>query len=205
MLSVAMSNRWASGRAERRPELLEAASRAIRRHGPGVSMDRMAAEAGIAKPILYRHFGDKAGLYQALAKRHLEELMATLQEALSREMEPEARLRTTIDSYLAHVEREPEVYRFLVHSDNAEGVESQHEVGAFIRQVAAQVAVVVREELSRAGMRTDGAEAWAHGIVGMVQSAGDWWLETRSLSRAELVDHLVILLWLGFSRLPANS
>ena len=26
-----------------------------------------------------------------------------------------------------------------------------------------------------------------------------------SLSRAELVDHLVNLLWLGFSRLPANS
>ena len=33
-------------------------------------MNVIAAEAGITKPILYRHFGDKGGLYRALAERH---------------------------------------------------------------------------------------------------------------------------------------
>jgi hypothetical protein len=31
----------------------------------------------------------------------------------------------------------------------------------------------------------------------MVQVAGDWWLEQRSMTRERLVDHLVTLLWTG--------
>ena len=54
---------------ERRAELLGAAERAIRRIGPHASMDEIAAEAGITKPILYSHFGDKAGLVTALSGR----------------------------------------------------------------------------------------------------------------------------------------
>src|SRR5690242_9730536 len=51
----------------RRRALLEAADRIILREGPEASMAAIASEAGISKPILYRHFGDKSGLYQALA------------------------------------------------------------------------------------------------------------------------------------------
>ena len=59
----------------RRRELLEAADRVVLRDGPGASMNAIAAEAGITKPILYRHFGDKGGLYAALAKRHTDALL----------------------------------------------------------------------------------------------------------------------------------
>jgi AcrR family transcriptional regulator len=46
--------------------LLQAAQRAIHRDGPQISMDEIAAEAGITKPIFYRHFGDRRGLARAL-------------------------------------------------------------------------------------------------------------------------------------------
>lgn len=49
-------------------ELLDAADQVIRRDGPSVSMEVIAADT---KPILYRHFGDKGGLYTALAVRRL--------------------------------------------------------------------------------------------------------------------------------------
>src|SRR4051794_1843691 len=62
-------------RAKKRIELLDAAIRAIRREGPGVSMGEMAAEAGVTKPILYRHFGAKGGLYHAIAERYATELL----------------------------------------------------------------------------------------------------------------------------------
>lgn len=64
--------------ARRRRELLDAADRVVLRDGPGASMNAIAAEAGITKPILYRHFGDKGGLYSALAKRHTDALLASL-------------------------------------------------------------------------------------------------------------------------------
>ena len=46
-------------------------------------MDEIAAEAGITKPILYSHFGDKAGLVQALAERVARRLNRTVTEALT--------------------------------------------------------------------------------------------------------------------------
>src|ERR671930_593638 len=58
------------GRMARRLELLEAAFEVIRREGPTASMDEIAAQAGITKPIVYRYFGDRAGLYQAVAERY---------------------------------------------------------------------------------------------------------------------------------------
>lgn len=65
----------------RRRELLEAADRVVLRDGPSASMNAIAAEAGITKPILYRHFGDKSGLYAALAKRHTDALLGALRAA----------------------------------------------------------------------------------------------------------------------------
>jgi hypothetical protein len=48
---------------------------------------------------------------------------------------------------------------------------------------------------AESGLRADVATAWAVGIVGMVQSAGDWWLEERPFSRRRLVARLTDLLW----------
>ena len=70
-------------RDERRAELLDAAERAIRRVGPKASMDEIAAEAGITKPILYSHFGDKAGLVTARAERVATQLNETILRELA--------------------------------------------------------------------------------------------------------------------------
>ncbi len=101
-------------RAARRVELLDAAVRAIRRGGPSVSMDVIAAEAGVTKPIVYRHFGDRVGLASALAEQFGAALVAELDEALTRNLPPDDLLRATIDAYLAFVERDPHLYNFLV-------------------------------------------------------------------------------------------
>ena len=55
-------------RDERRAVLVQAAVRAIRRHGPDVAMEDIATEAGGSKPILYRHFHDKGDLYMAVSE-----------------------------------------------------------------------------------------------------------------------------------------
>ena len=101
-------------RAARRNELLDAAVVVIRRAGPGASMDAMAAEAGITKPILYRHFTDRAGLVTAVADRFADALTTELDAALLSNQGPRDVLVQTIDAYLAFVERDPSLYRFVV-------------------------------------------------------------------------------------------
>ena len=177
-------------RAARREALLDAADRIVRRDGPAASMATIAAEAGITKPILYRHFGDKNGLYAALADRYTGRLLAELQEALEAGRTRRDRVERTVGAYLAVIEDEPQVYRFLVHSDEAAAAQSQ--VRSFTRRVSALLAAGMAAELHAPPTR---ASAWAHGVVGMVQAAGDWWLETGSCTRAELVDELTALLF----------
>lgn len=119
------------GAAERRRrELLEAADRVVLRDGPKASMNAIAAEAGITKPILYRHFGDKAGLYQALAVRHTDALLDSLRAALDAPAERRRRVEATLDTYLVAIEARPQVYRFLMHpAEDSHTAERGFDVG----------------------------------------------------------------------------
>src|SRR6266704_2334366 len=76
------------GRMARRLELLEAAIEVIRREGPTASMDEIAAQAGITKPIVYRYFGDRAGVYQAVAEQYCADLLRQRLEAAARDTAP---------------------------------------------------------------------------------------------------------------------
>lgn len=67
--------------ARNRARILAAARRLYDSHGPdGVSMDDVAAEAGVGKGTLYRRFGDRGGLARAL----LDAQEAELQDRLIR-------------------------------------------------------------------------------------------------------------------------
>ena len=186
-------------KAARRQELLDAADRAIRRGGPDVSMEEIAAEAATAKPVLYRYFGDKGGLYQALAERYVQQVMTAVRDALveQEDASPRLRLEAAIDAYLELVESSTDVYRFLMHRAVTERAEAHATVADFIRGLGGELAAVLAEDLRSRGMDAHAAEPWARGIVGMVHVAGDWWLEQKSMTRERLVDHLVTLLWTG--------
>ncbi|MEL3945162.1 MULTISPECIES: TetR family transcriptional regulator [Streptomyces] len=186
---------------QRRRELLEAADRVVLRDGPGASMNAIAAEAGITKPILYRHFGDKGGLYAALAKRHTDALLASLRAALDAPAERRERVEATLDTYLAAIEARPQVYRFLMHPSEAgsTGDQGGFDVGLhsapLLRRLGEELAEVIEERVDLGPESGRLARVWGHGIVGMMHAAGDWWLGERPCSRAELVGSLADLLW----------
>lgn len=181
-------------RAQRRLELLDAADRVISVAGPQASMRAIAAAAGVTKPILYRYFGDKGGLYQALADRYLGPLIGGVRQALAGTTLPQERVRATVDAYLRFIEAQPQVYRFLVHRAFFEQPEAHTAVSAAIYRLGSEVGATLRDVLGLEGPPAIAAEALGHGIVGMVHVTGDWWLENRSLTREELVDHLTTML-----------
>ena len=179
-------------RDARRESLLAAADAVVQRDGSSASMAAIAAEAGITKPILYRHFGDKGGLYAALAERHTDRLLAVLTQALRTGATPRERVHRTVGAYLSVIEGEPQVYRFLVQSVEAAPVRGQ--VLGFVRRLQDQLGVGIAHELGLAPGDVRSA-VWAAGIVGMVQAAGEWWIDGRPCTRAELTDQLTDLLW----------
>lgn len=185
----------------RRRALLEAADRVIQREGPEASMAAIAAEAGISKPILYRHFGDKSGLYQALAERHTRKLIEGIRDEFSRGDPIRDRTRSTIDTYLATISKNLNLYRFLMHRASAEDTATHSAMSTMIRDVSRELAEVMIAEGEMAD-RTR-AYVWGHAIVGMVQTAGDWWLDhADDVPREAVVDGLVDLVLGG---LPAAA
>lgn len=176
-------------RAERRAELLDAATAAIREKGADATMAELAAAAGITKPILYAHFGDKAGLGAALAQRVVEELNETLLGGLITGASAEDRVRATVEAFVGFVEREPELYRFLV----AGGLDDME----LVSQIGNQITIVLGTALRAAGGDSGPAELWSYAIIGAVFVSAEWWLARKVISRSQLVDDLCRLLWRG--------
>ena len=178
-------------------------------------MNAIAAEAGITKPILYRHFGDKGGLYRALAKRHTDALLDALRAALDAPAERRERVEATLGTYLAAIEARPQVYRFLMHpaddsqqseqsqqsqqSEQSEQSEQDFDEGPhsapLLRRLGEELAKVIAERVDLGPDSDQLARVWGHGIVGMMHAAGDWWLGERPCSRDRLVSSLADLLW----------
>ena len=183
-------------RVARREELLDAADAVVQREGAEASMATIAAEAGITKPVLYRHFGDKGGLYAALAQRHTARLLVDLRTALESGGTRGERVARTVDAYLAAIEAEPQVYRFLVRSSEVAAADvASGQVRSFLEGVAGLLAQGLALETGGSAVRS---QAWARAIVGAVQAAGDWWLEERPCARPELVEELTGLLLGGY-------
>ncbi len=185
-------------REERRDQLLDAAVEAIRAIGPNASMEQLAAQGGVTKPILYRHFGDREGLSRAIGERYATVLMERITTALG-EGEPRELLWRTIDAYLQFLEDDPQLYAYLTNATGARP-DLEH-AGAMVQGVAREVAVTIGDQLRAAGLDAGGAEPFAFGIVGMIHQAGDWWIRSRTMSRDALTTYLATLLWSGFQGL----
>lgn len=179
----------------RREQLLNAADRVIQRDGPNASMNAIAAEAGITKPILYRHFGDRSRLIQALTERHASGLMAAVRAALNEPLERRDRVEHVLDAYLAAIEARPQVYRLLTHPEQGGPTGPGHALAPTMKQIAEEItrAVQAQVDLGREGPLL--SEAWGRAITGMVLAAGDWWLDQRPCPRPRMVQALADLLW----------
>jgi AcrR family transcriptional regulator len=183
-------------REARRAQLLDDAIEAIRELGPGATMEQLARRGGVTKPILYRHFRDREGLISAIADRFSAQLLSSVQSALTTDAEPRALLESTVDAYLAFIELEPNLYRFLLGQAGSTSTGLVH-FNPLIDTIARQVALVIGEQLRSLGLDSGGAVPWGYGIVGLVHQAGDWWLEDRTMPRARLTGYLTSLLWDG--------
>jgi AcrR family transcriptional regulator len=71
-LPIAGARRERADAAANRVRILEAAVRVLAQRGAeGTSIDAVACEAGVGKGTIFRRFGDRSGLFQALSDQHL--------------------------------------------------------------------------------------------------------------------------------------
>ena len=191
-------SRWDEHRRARREQLVAATVAAVGEHGPGVGMEEIAAAAGTSKTVVYRHFADRGELHLAVCARVAEQLLDALRTAMTSTERPRQMVAAAIDTYLAFIEADPELYRFVVHAPAGEP--GTDPIAGLSELVGEQATALVALALENAGRPTAAAEPWGHGLVGLVRSAADRWLSSPvPMPRDELTAHLTDLAWAGLS------
>lgn len=101
--------------ATRRELVLDAALRVMLREDGPVSVDAVAAEAGVAKTVLYRCFVNRDDMITALEQRESERLTNELAAALraARDDEPVNAMRRFLATYFTGVAAAPDSYRLI--------------------------------------------------------------------------------------------
>ena len=191
----ARRDRWGDHRARRRREFVDAALRVLEAQGPDLPMDAVAAEAGVTKPVLYRYFQDKSALVDALAGRGSQILLDRLIPAIRAGCPALSRVRDAVGAYFAVIDEHPNLYWLLAREAKAESGGGPGSVQQNKEFIATALTAVLGDYLRAYGLDSGGAEPWAYGMTGLVQSTGEWWLQRRSMSRATVVEYVTQIIW----------
>jgi AcrR family transcriptional regulator len=189
--------RWQAHRETRRKELIDAAIRAVRHHGPNAGMDQIAAEAKTSKPVVYRYFNDKADLYLAIGQRVAQGLVDEITAAVDGQ-DGRSMVAAGVDAYLRVIEAEPALYRFVVNHTLLDRPVDNDPVVDYSTLLGTYISRRLGDQMREVGFDSGAAEPWGFGVVGLVRSAGEWWLDRQSMSRQALGDYLTDLIWRGF-------
>ncbi|MET9291617.1 TetR/AcrR family transcriptional regulator [Streptomyces sp. NPDC003077] len=183
-------NRARAARAEARTRIEEAAARLFAERGyAGTTIGEIAAEAGLSKPMLYRHFDSKQELHLALLERHRDELAAgPLRELLDGSGSLEERMEAMYEAWFGYVQSHPYTWRMMFRDTTGDP-----EVQAFHRELQrrqrATDAALLREYAP--GIPEAQLEPLGEVIRSSLYGLALWWLDRPEQPRELLVATMV--------------
>jgi AcrR family transcriptional regulator len=184
---------------ERRSQLLDIGRRLFAERGlDGTSIEEIAAQAGVSKPVVYEHFGGKEGLYAVVVDREVERFLNMATTLLEGE-DTMAKFEIAAVQLLRYIQENSDGFRILVRDSNP--TSGSGTFASLISDVASQVEHLLGDVLKRRGYDPKLAPIYAQMLVGMVAFAGQWWLDARKPKVEEMAAHLVNLAWNGMARL----
>jgi len=167
---------------ERQEQILRTAAVAFARGGfAATSMDDVAAEAGVTRLIIYRHFASKEELYRAVLERVAERLRS---EFISGLRDHEGRRGFVVESMLAVGRENPDGFRLLTgHALREVRFASYYEAWW-------AKAIEVADTLAGSTITDSVLRAWAdRTVVAYLVDAIDAWLSVGDPERdAEFVE-----------------
>lgn len=201
---------------QRREQLLDVGRRLFAEKGfEAVSVEEIAAKAGVSKPVVYEHFGGKEGLYAVVVDREMTYLLGAITDALSIDdtadgkgtagVAPRLLLERAGMALFDYIDRYPDGFRILVrdtpasHDDEGSGIHGTF--AGLLVDVAARVDDLLAVQFRAHRLSAKWAPLYSQMLVGMVAQTGQWWLDVRKPKKDEVVAHLVNLAWNGLQHL----
>jgi AcrR family transcriptional regulator len=173
---------------ERRAVIEDAAARLFGEGGYAATrLDDIAAAANVTKPMLYRHFESKKGLYLALLERHRSQLGQFVEAP--EEGPLELRLPRILEGWFAYFEEQPHTWKMMFLDTTGDG-----EIRAVRRDVqdsARAVFAAFIEAEPAVGVPPQEVEPLAEVLRGGMAGLARWWLDHPDVPRSVLVDTML--------------
>jgi len=142
------------GPERRRPEVLDAALKLFLRSGyDGTSMQAVADEAGVTKPVVYACFDSKDELFRALLAREEERIVGEIQGAFANAdlSDPETTLIEGFTGFLGAVGESPEVYRLIFLGEGGGNAAVAHRIQRGREEQVTRLSALARRWLEANG------------------------------------------------------
>jgi AcrR family transcriptional regulator len=158
-----------------------------------VTMDDVAAEVGVTKPLLYHYFGNKERLYLACLERSGDALVETILGAVATTGTSAEALGAGLRAFFAFVDDDRAAWGVLFDETLPAGGEIAERVGVYRSRLSDLVAGALLEQIpaSRRNRARVEVEALSAAVLGAAEALARWWLRTGALSAAEVADLLV--------------
>lgn len=174
----------------------------------GARLDDVAAEAGITKPVLFRRFGSKNGLYNWTVDaevRRLTEYLFTSYEKAEKLPTPKL-IREGIRALIDYSQAHPDGFRLLFQTGHEVGSKKTPPVEKARALVSDRIEEIVGRRLSDAGAPSGrGAAVIAAAIVGSGEQVARLCLADPSLDPERVGDLLCDVLVAGMLRIDRDK
>ncbi|MEV0058586.1 TetR/AcrR family transcriptional regulator [Nocardia sp. NPDC050718] len=184
-------------RAVREQQMLDAAVEVFARKGfHDTSMDAIAAEAKISKPMLYLYYGSKDELFRACIQREGLRFIEAVAPAGNPQLTPHEQVRTALEGFLDFVDRNRQSWQVLYRQAIGQQAFAS-EIDNARERVIELTAKLLESSAKNADPGTN-FEVVAAAVIGAGEAIADRVASGR-IEVAEAVDLLDDLAWRGLA------
>jgi AcrR family transcriptional regulator len=191
-------------RAVREQQMLDAAVRVFSRRGfHAASMDEVAEEAGISKPMVYAYLGTKDELFVACLHREGARLMEAIAGDVGTDgLPPDEQLWRGLRAFFRFVGAHRDGWAVLYRQARAD-VAFAAELAEMRRRIVEVVAGMLARVVAGQGrpVRETELEATAYALVGAGESLADWLADRPEEDPERTATRMMNVAWLGADQL----
>lgn len=158
------------------------------------TMESVATEAGVTKPVLYQHFSSKRDLFLELLRTTGHDLTETVGAATASASSAEEMVVNGFAAYFDFVADHPDEFRLLF----GEGVRTDPDFARAVADVENQLADFIAALIDIEELTAGERLMFAHGILGLAEATGRHWIASGASSDVQaLASRVADLAWLG--------
>ena len=191
-------------RKERRRQLVNVACPVFAERGyDATSLEEIAERAGVSRPILYSHFGDKQGLFEAVVGMQIAMVESVVIEALALPGEPRELVERGMRAFFTYVREHPDGHAVLTR--DAPVHLSDSGLGVMLDGMTSKITQVIESQIVALESDPGPAPIYANALIGIGVHVGRWWRDHPDVPLGDVTAQTTEMIWNGFGGVIAQG